>query len=511
MSALHPQQTIGVIGAGAMGSGIAQVALNAGHPVVLHDAAPAALAHGLASIRASYGKLLEKGKISRPQHDERIARLHGGALQDLAPAALVIEAIVERLDVKIEVLSQVERLLQPSAIIASNTSSLSITAIAAGLQRPQQVVGMHFFNPAPLLPLVEVVRGKASDRQALDTVFDTARAWNKIPVHCSSTPGFIVNRIARPFYGEALRLLAEGAADVATLDRVLRQAGGFRMGAFELMDMIGHDINYAVTRSVYDALYQDPRYKPSLLQKELVDAGWLGRKSGRGFYRHDAVAPTTPEPAMPAEDLSPPPVREVAAEGELGVAAALIDLAHQAGLAVRVTDGADVLHVDGVTLALTDGRSATERYAADGVQVLFDLALDYRSAGAIAVARADQAPPASLQTAIAFFRRLGKQVVVLDDCPGLVVMRTVAMLANEAADAVQQGIAAPADVDLAMVNGVNYPLGPLAWADQVGIAHIGRVIRHLGQGYGEDRYRLSPLLARMALSNRTFFSGDRHP
>ncbi|EJN09993.1 3-hydroxyacyl-CoA dehydrogenase [Herbaspirillum sp. YR522] len=512
MSALHPQQTIGVIGAGAMGSGIAQVALNAGHPVVLHDAAPAALAHALASIRASYGRLLEKGRISRQQHDERLARLHGGTLQDLAPAALVIEAIVERLDVKIEVLSQVESLLQPGAIIASNTSSLSITAIAAGLQRPQQVVGMHFFNPAPVLPLVEVVRGKASDRQALETVFDTARAWNKIPVHCSSTPGFIVNRIARPFYGEALRLLAEGAADVATLDKVLRQAGGFRMGAFELMDLIGHDINYAVTRSVYDALYQDPRYKPSLLQKELVDAGWLGRKSGRGFYHHDAVAPTTPAVATPADHLPPPPqVRDVAAEGELGVAAALIDLAHHAGLAVRVTDGAGVLHVDGVTLALTDGRSATERHAADGVQVLFDLALDYRSAGAIAVARADQAPPASLQTAIAFFRRLGKQVVVLDDCPGLVVMRTVAMLANEGADAVQQGIAVAADVDLAMVNGVNYPLGPLAWADRVGIAHIGRVIRHLGQGYGEDRYRVSPLLARMALSNRTFFTGERHP
>jgi len=504
MTALNKEVTIGVIGAGAMGSGIVQVALNAGHPVVLHDAAPAALERGLQSIRANYAKLLEKGKIDQAQHDARTARLSGGALSDLAPAGLVIEAIVERLDIKIEVLAAVEKLLRPEAIIASNTSSLSITAVAAGLQRPQQVVGMHFFNPAPILPLVEVVRGKASAPEVLDTVFDTARAWGKTPVHCRSTPGFIVNRIARPYYGEALRLLAEQAADVATLDTVLRQAGGFRMGAFELMDMIGHDVNYAVTASVYDALYQDPRYKPSLLQKELVDAGWLGRKSGRGFYQYEeeATAITVTGAVSTHEPQS------VAAEGELGPAATLIDLTHEAGLGVRVTDGAGILHIDGVTLALTDGRSATERFAADGVQVLFDLALDYRVAGVIAIAVADQADAHAREVAIGFFSRLGKQVMVLDDSPGLLVMRTVAMLANEGADAVQQGLADAADIDLAMVKGVNYPRGPLAWADQVGIGRIARVIRHLGQSYGEDRYRLSPLLARMALSHRTFFSGS---
>ena len=506
MNALKPDTLIGIIGAGAMGSGIAQVALDAGHPVVLHDAAAGALERGLDGIRSRYARLLAKGKIDQAHHDACLARLRGGSLQELAGAALVIEAIVERLDVKIAVLSQLEQLLRPDAIIASNTSSLSITAIAAGLARPQQVVGMHFFNPAPLLPLVEVVSGKASAEAVVQTIFETALAWKKVPVHCRSTPGFIVNRIARPYYGEALRLLAEGAADAATLDRVLRETGGFRMGAFELMDMIGHDVNYAVTQSVYDALYQDPRYKPSLLQEELVDAGWLGRKSGRGFYRYDAQAQTGDAVTSGADIPAGYTIGSVIAEGELGPAAALIDLAHEHGLPVRVTDGAGVLHIDGVTLALSDGRSASERFARDGVQVVFDLALDYRQARSIALAPADQTDRHALTVAQAFFAGIGKSIVVLDDCPGLVVMRTVAMLANEGADAVQQAIATAADVDLAMLNGVNYPRGPLAWADRIGIAHVARVIRHLSLSYGEDRYRLSPLLARMALTNRAFFS-----
>jgi 3-hydroxybutyryl-CoA dehydrogenase len=294
MQALTPQDLIGVIGAGAMGSGIVQVALNAGHRVVLYDAAPAAVDRGIASIDATYRKLLEKGKIDSATHLDRMARLQpGSALADLAGAKLVIEAIVENIDIKATVLAEVEALLGEDAIIATNTSSLSVTAIAARLTRPAQVAGLHFFNPAPVLPLVEIVQGKATSAAVADTLVATALAWKKIPVRCASTPGFIVNRVARPFYGEALRLLGDRAADVATLDAILRDSGGFRMGAFELMDLIGHDVNYAVTKSVYDAMYQDPRYKPSLLQKELVDAGWLGKKTGNGFYAYgaDAVKP----------------------------------------------------------------------------------------------------------------------------------------------------------------------------------------------------------------------------
>jgi 3-hydroxybutyryl-CoA dehydrogenase len=505
MNALTPHHLVAVIGAGAMGSGIVQVALNAGHRVALYDAAPGALERGIASIDAAYRRLLEKGKIDSATHADRMSRLlRAGSLADLAGAALAIEAIVEDLDIKAGVLAEVEAVLGEDAIIATNTSSLSVTAIGARLRRPQRVAGMHFFNPAPLLPLVEIVSGKATSAEVADSLFATALAWNKVPVRCASTPGFIVNRVARPFYGEALRLLAERAADAATIDAILRDGGGFRMGAFELMDLIGHDVNYAVTRSVYDALYQDPRYKPSLLQKDLVDAGWLGRKSGRGFYAHGADA-VRAAPALAAP--APRPAR-VVIEGDLGVAAPLAELARAAGLQVEQSatqGGRALLWLGDVGIALTDGRSALQRQR-DGepASVVFDLAGDYAACGTIAIAASDLATQGALAAAAGFFQALGKQVAVIDDVPGLVVMRTVAMLANEAADVVQQGVASAADTDLAMVNGVNYPRGPLAWADHIGAGALQRVLANLAAAYGEDRYRSAPLLQRHALNGRPF-------
>lgn len=504
MSALTPKDLIGVIGAGAMGSGIVQVALNAGHRVMLYDAASAAVERGVAAIDAAYRRLVEKEKIDAATYADRMARLHRGEkLADLAGAALVIEAIVESIDIKVAVLAEVEALLEEHAIIATNTSSLSVTAIAARLQRPAQVAGLHFFNPAPVLPLVEIVSGKATAPAVAATLFATALAWNKVPVHCASTPGFIVNRVARPFYGEALRLLADRAADVATLDAILRDSGGFRMGAFELMDLIGHDVNYAVTKSVYDAMYQDPRYKPSLLQKDLVDAGWLGKKSGRGFYQY---GPDAARPALTTAAPAPAPA-SIVVEGSLGGTAPLLDLARAAGLAVhhKAAAGPALWHIDGVTLALTDGRSATQRSAdGDMIGAVFDLACDYQTARSIAVAVADLAPSGALATVSGFFQALGKQVIVIDDVPGLVVMRTVAMLANEAAEVLHQGIASAADTDLAMVNGVNYPRGPLAWADAIGPAVLQGVLSNLAASYGEDRYRSAPLLARRALTGHPF-------
>jgi 3-hydroxybutyryl-CoA dehydrogenase len=494
-SALLPSAVVGVIGAGAMGSGIAVVAANAGHKVLLYDAQAAAITRALNALAKDYDRQVEKGRISVEESIARLGRIQAAySIDALAPCGLVVEAIVENLEVKRSVLKSVEAVVSPDAIIGTNTSSISVTAIGASLERPQRLVGMHFFNPAQVLPLVEVVSGKSTDPAVAKTIFDTAAKWNKVPVYCTSTPGFIVNRVARPFYGEALRLLSEGAAEPATIDAVLRESGGFRMGAFELMDMIGHDVNYAVTCSVYDAFHQDPRFKPSLLQKELVDAGWLGRKSGRGFYNY-AISAELPAQAAPAE--AP---RHVSIEGDLGCASALIEAARAAGMPVNQVSGSGAIRIDGVRVALTDGRTATERAAETGRPVvLFDLALDYSTCTRIALAVADQAGAEQVAAVVGFFQALGKSVSVIDDAPGMVVMRTVAMLANEAADAVHQRIASGRDVDLAMQKGVNYPRGPLAWADAIGAPTVCTVLDNMAAFYGEDRYRVSPLLRRRAI------------
>lgn len=506
--ALALDRTVVVIGAGTMGSGIAEVAASAGHRVYLRDTSEAALERGVAQIRKSLDKRVDRGRLAAPERDAILGRLTPvGADVRLQDVGLVIEVIVENLDVKVAVLSQIESEVDADAIIATNTSSLSVTAIAGRLARPDRVVGMHFFNPATVLPLVEVVSGHATSPEVAQTIVATAKAWGKTPVACRSTPGFIVNRVARPYYGEALRLLGEQVASPATLDAVMRECGGFKMGPCELMDLIGHDVNFAVTRSVYDGFFDDPRYKPSLIQKELVDAGWLGRKSGRGFfdYRESAEPPSPADAAMPAK-----PSGLITIEGDLGPAAALVDLLRrQDDTPVERTGGAGLLRVDGLAVALSDGRTATERSAALGEPVvLFDLALDYVGCTRIALAASLQATDEHLAKAIGLFVLLGKKVSLLADTPGLAVTRTVAMLVNEAADAVLQGIASADDVDAAMRMGVNYPIGPMAWGRQVGFAHVATVLRHLAHAYGEDRYRCSLWLQRAVHAEQPL--GARH-
>ncbi|MGQ9370446.1 3-hydroxyacyl-CoA dehydrogenase PaaH [Azospirillum sp. ST 5-10] len=497
MAALERTASVAVIGCGAMGQGIAQVAAQGGHPVLLHDARPGAAAAARDAIAAALGRLVEKGRMAAAERDAVVARLVPvSGTADLAPASLLIEAVVEDLDVKRRLFAELEERVAADAILATNTSSLSITALAAGLARPERCAGLHFFNPAPLMALVEVVSGLQTDPAVAATLHHTAAAWGKSPVHARSTPGFIVNRVARPFYAEGLRLLQERAADPATIDAVARECGGFRMGPFELMDLIGHDVNFAVTGSVWRSYFHDPRFLPSLVQQELVEAGRLGRKSGRGFYEYAAGA-ERPPPATAA--AAPAPAR-VVAEGDFGPAAALVERLRAAGVAVeeRPATGEGRLRLDGVRLALTDGRTATERAAAEGggPLVLFDLALDYAAAGRIALAPADGAGEAVTATAAGLFQALGMAVSVIDDAPGLVVMRTVATLANEAADAVLQGVASAADVDVAMTKGVNYPLGPVAWARRIGLARVLGVLEALQRTYGEDRYRPSALLRR---------------
>jgi 3-hydroxybutyryl-CoA dehydrogenase len=294
---------IGVLGAGAMGSGIAQVAAVAGHPVVVMDADAAAMERARSGIGKALRREVEKGRMPADAAEAAIARieLHGrsgaGGMDAFRGCGLVLEAIVERLDAKRDAFARLEEAVAADCVLATNTSSLSISSIASACARPERVLGVHFFNPAPVLPLVEIVSGVSTDRAVLTAARALVDAWGKTTVIAADTPGFIVNRIARPFYGEALRMLEEGVADVATIDWAMRERGGFRMGPFELMDFIGHDVNFAVTRSVYEAFFHDPRYRPSLTQQRLVEAGWFGRKSGRGFYDYrDGAA--RPEPAV---------------------------------------------------------------------------------------------------------------------------------------------------------------------------------------------------------------------
>ncbi|AYF87077.1 3-hydroxyacyl-CoA dehydrogenase PaaC [Pseudomonas sp. DY-1] len=503
MPALHTSATVAVIGAGAMGAGIAQVAAQAGHPVKLYDNRPGASAQAIDGIDRQLGRLVEKNKLSAENRAAIVARLQPvEAIEALADSSLVIEAIVENLEVKRGLLRQLEALCSSDCILASNTSSLSITSLAAGLKHPGRVVGMHFFNPAPLMALVEIVSGLASDRDLAEGLYETARAWGKQPVHTRSTPGFIVNRVARPFYAESLRLLQEGAADCATLDALMRDAGGFRMGAFELTDLIGHDVNYAVTCSVFDAYYGDFRFQPSLIQKELVDAGRLGRKSGHGFYSY-AEGAERPQPAELTSDAS---VESCVVEGSLGVAEPLVQRLVDAGVKVVRRDGKGLLRVGDAVIALSDGRLASQRSREDGLinLVLIDLALDYSKASRLGIACATSTSGDARDQAVALLQRAGLKVSQLNDIPGLAVLRTVAMLANEGADAVLQGVGSAGDIDLAMRAGVNYPQGPLAWADAIGLTEVLRTLENLQTAYGEERYRPSLLLRRQVAEGRNF-------
>jgi 3-hydroxybutyryl-CoA dehydrogenase len=541
-----------------MGGGIAETAILRGFSTILYDVGDEILARARDRIRADVERQVQRRRLTPAESEEALGRLAlTTRLEDLNDADLIIEAAPEDLDLKRTLFAAIDRIARPDAIFASNTSSLSITALAGGTGRPERVVGMHFFNPAPVMPLVEVVPGRRTAPEVLTEATALARALGKAPVVARDTPGFIVNRIARPYYTEALRLLAEGVVSVEEIDRIMRLAGGFRMGPFELLDLIGLDVNLAVTRSIYEAFFQEPRYRPHPLQEQMVQAGLLGRKSGRGFYVYDegragaspappfvvTTVPTSDTPPAPPGAATtapaPPPAApatrasaRVAIVGEGPLAEDLMASARTAGWAVEMGSPEAPGEVDLVVDLLLDveakarlWKELDSRIRPDAVRLTLAL-----SASVTEIAAASRFPDAvvgfatlppwgerSLVEVIAGLRSsteacaitvaaledLGKETSLVRDGAGGVFPRIFAMIVNEAAFALAEGVARPEDIDTALRLGANYPRGPLALADEIGLQTILAVIEGLQRETGEDRYRPAPFLRKMVAAGWT--------
>lgn len=497
-----------------MGSGIALVGLTAGYTVILQDAFPQMLEKGQDYIK----KFLDK----KGQGDKLKKLTITAKLEDFSQAQIVIEAAPEQLQIKQDVFKKLDKICSPDTIFATNTSTLSVTAIAAGTEHPHRVAGMHFFNPAPVLPLVEVVRAARSSPETVQALVDLSVAMGKTPVVTGDTPGFIVNRVARPFYGEALRLLGEGVASHEEIDNIVEQGGGFRMGPFKLMDLIGIDINAGAMRSMYEQTFGESRYRPHPIQMQKVAEGALGRKTGRGFYEYKDVAKEEKTAGRQTSRRPLPGSRVLISEGSW--APGLADLCIRSGYQVdSVLEASDRMPAACFVVAGRDEDVArlTSWYdetlplevpiivqSADvGVSEMlgwvkhperlagFDGLFISQGIPAILVAN----PALGLRSDIEeVLIHLGKDAYFVAESPGLILPRIVCQLVNEAAFALLEGVADKETIDLAMRLGVNYPRGPLEWGEAVGYCKVVAVLDHLYNEYHEERYRACRLLRGLA-------------
>ncbi|MFN4120318.1 3-hydroxyacyl-CoA dehydrogenase [Acidovorax sp.] len=486
---------IAVVGAGAMGRGIAQIAAQAGSQVFLMDANPGAADAAKAALNEQWGKLVAKGRIDEAQAAAWGAQLHTvQALGDLAHCDLVIEAIVERLDAKQGLFSQLESVVRENAVLATNTSSLSVTAIGAALKHPERLAGFHFFNPVPLMKVVEVIAGLKTNPALCTDLASYARQMGHTPVQAQDTPGFIVNHAGRGYGTEALRIVSEGVADFATVDRILRDQVGFKLGPFELMDLTALDVSHPVMESIYRQYYDEPRYRPSVITAQRLAGGVVGKKVGEGFYRYvDGAAQVPAEPPahvvadMPPVWVSPRASRRAELYQLLKDLGASIETGQSpspAAITLVAPLGFDVTTV-AVVERLDPARTI-------GIDMLIDDAATKRR-----VLATNPATRIDIRNAAhALFARDGKAVSVIRDSGGFVTQRVVATIVNIASDICQQGICSPKDLETAVTLGLGYPLGPLAMGDRWGPTNILEVLFNMQTVYGDTRYRPSPWLRR---------------
>ncbi len=481
-------KTVGVVGAGTMGVGICEVAASYGQQVVLFDVQHEMAKQAIVKLEERLKKRALRGKITKQQVSDTIACIQ--VVDDLAHfnvCDLVIEAVVEDLDIKQELFRKLEIITSNLTLLATNTSSISITAIAAGMKDPSRLFGLHFFNPAPVMKLVEVIAGLQTAPEHLAQAKAMCKLWKKVPVKANSTPGFIVNRVARSYYGEPLKMLQEQLASFYHIDAVMTEAAGFRMGPFALMDLIGIDINYAVSQTVYHAMFNDPRFKPSLLQGEMVSANTLGMKTSQGFYNHQPGA-GNPKAEYAHSDAQFDQI--IVPEEATYFSEMFCDFEYDN----RKWQGDKVI-ISGCQLLLSDGRLAKTIEAESQLPTcLVDLSFDYRKSQSVNLCFSPNVNQFMRNRIVAFFNHIGKQVLVTDDQPAMIALRTLVLLINEAADAVFNGVCSAKDVDLAMRYGVNYPKGLLAFAEQLGWSHVAQTLDNLQQWFGDDRYRLSPYI-----------------
>ncbi len=488
-------KTVAVVGAGAMGRGIAQIAALAGSLVLLFDTQQQAVAQAVESMGKIWDKQVEKNKLTPEQAVALKQRVQGcGQLQQLAHCDLVIEAIVERLDIKQDLFEQLEAIVSADCLLASNTSSLSITAIAAKMQRPARCAGYHFFNPAPLMKVVEVIPGLKTAPSVCQRLVQFAKQMGHTAVMASDTPGFIVNHAGRAYGTEALRIVSEGIADFATIDAILRDQVGFKLGPFELMDLTALDVSHPVMESVYRQYYEEPRYRPSVITAQRLAGGLLGRKTNEGFYTYtDGIQARPAEPSVPVVTELPP----VWVSPRATRRSELLQLLKNLGAKIE-TGQSPSMHA--LTIVAPLGFDVTtvavvERYDPSrtvGIDMLIDDAATKRR-----VLMTNPATRTDMRDAAhALFASDGKPVSVVRDSGGFVTQRVVAAIINIAADICQQQICSPADLETAVTLGLGYPHGPLALGDLLGPTNILEVLFNMQTVYGDPRYRPSPWLRR---------------